>query len=67
MYVDVFFVSNHVENLVRLDDPGRVRSNLISVVRKIQRFDFECNLVLTRKVIIWIHPALDLKPILNRS
>ena len=27
------------------DDPGRVRSQIRSVVCQIQRFDFECNLV----------------------
>ena len=40
-------------NLVLLDDSGRVRSQITSVVCHIQRFDFECNpLVVTRKVII---------------
>jgi hypothetical protein len=40
-------------NLVLLDDSGRVRSQITSVVCQIQRFDFECNpLVVTRKVII---------------
>jgi hypothetical protein len=39
-------------NLLLLDDPGRVRSQIISVVCQIQRFDFDCNLVVTRKVII---------------
>jgi hypothetical protein len=34
-----------------LDDPGRVRSQIISVVCQIQRFDFDCNLVVSRKVI----------------
>ena len=32
-------------NLVLLDDPGRVRSQITSVVCQIQRFDFDCNLV----------------------
>ena len=33
-----------------LDDPGRVRSQITSVVCQIQRFDFDCKLVVTRKV-----------------
>jgi hypothetical protein len=39
-----------------LDDPGRVRSHIISVVCQIQRFDFDCNLVnlVTGKVIILV-------------
>jgi hypothetical protein len=35
-----------------LDDPGRVRSQITSVVCQIQQFDFGCNLVVTGKVII---------------
>ena len=35
-----------------LDDPGRVRSQIISVVCQIQRFDFDCILVVSRKVIV---------------
>jgi hypothetical protein len=35
-----------------LDDPSRVRSQIAIVVRQIQRFDFDRNLVVTRKVII---------------
>jgi hypothetical protein len=35
-----------------LDDPGRVRSKITSVVCQIQRFDFDCILVMSRKVII---------------
>ena len=50
-YVKVFS-TNQNENLLLLDDPGRVRSQIASVVRQIQRFDFECILVLSRKVII---------------
>ena len=46
------FSTNHNKNLVLLDDPGRVRSQITSVVCQIQRFDFDCNLVVTRKVII---------------
>ena len=55
--------TNHNRNLMLLDDPGRVRSQIISVVCQIQRFDFDCNLVVTRKVIIWTHPPLRLKPL----
>jgi hypothetical protein len=35
---------------VLLDDPGRVRSQITSVVYQIQRFDFDCNLVVARKL-----------------
>jgi hypothetical protein len=48
---------------VLLDDPGRVRSQITSVVYQIQRFDFDCNLVVTRKVIIRIPPGLGLNPL----
>ena len=47
-------------NLVLMDDPGRVRSQITSVVCKIQRFDFDCNLVLTGKVIIPSGAALHI-------
>jgi hypothetical protein len=57
------FSTNHVETLVLLDDPGRVRSQITSLVCQIQRFDFDCNLVLTRKVIIQIPPGLGLNPL----
>ena len=40
-----------------LDDPGRVRSQITNVEGQIQRFDFDCNLVVTRKVIIGIPPG----------
>ena len=50
-YVKIF-CTNPVENLVLLDDPGRVRSQITNVEGQIQRFDFDCNLVVTRKVII---------------
>jgi hypothetical protein len=43
-----------------LDDPGCVRSQIISVVCQIQRFNFDSNLVVTRKVIIRIPPPLGL-------
>ena len=45
-YVKVYS-TNHNENLVLLDDPGRVRSQIASIVRQIQRFDFDRNLVLS--------------------
>ena len=35
--------------LVLLNDHGRVRSHITSVVCQIPRFDFECNLVVTGK------------------
>ena len=50
-YVKVFS-TNHDRNLLLLDYPGRVRSQITSVVCQIQRFDFDCNLVVSRKVII---------------
>jgi hypothetical protein len=46
-----------------LDDPDRVRSQIVSIVRQIQRFDFDCNLVVTRKVLIWTWSALRTKPL----
>ena len=55
-YVKIFS-TNQDGNLVLLDDPGRVRSQITNVVCKIQRFD------VTRKVIIWIPPVLDLNPL----
>jgi hypothetical protein len=35
---------------MRLDDPGRVRSQIINVVCQIQRFDFDRNLVSDAKI-----------------
>ena len=46
-YVKVFS-TNHNGNLVLLNDPGRVRSQIASIVRQIQRFDFDRNLVVTK-------------------
>jgi hypothetical protein len=60
-YVKIFSTNEH-RNLLLLDNPGRVRSQIINVVCQIQRFDFECNLVLTRKLIIRIPPGLGLNP-----
>ena len=59
------FCTNHNENLVLLDDPGRVRSQITSVVCQIQRFDFDCNLVVARKLIIRVPPGLGLNPLYN--
>jgi hypothetical protein len=50
-YVKMFSTS-YDENLILLDDPSHVRSQIASVVRQIQRFDFDRNLVVKRKVII---------------
>ena len=57
------FSTNQNGNLVLLDDPGRVRSQITNVVCQIQRFDFDCNLVVMRKVIIRIPPGLGLNPL----
>jgi hypothetical protein len=43
---------------VLLKDPGRDKSQITNVVCQIQRFDFDCNLVVKRKVIMGIPPAL---------
>ena len=61
-YVKIFS-TNQDGNLVLLDDPGRVRSQKTSVVCQIQRFDFECILVVSRKVIMGIPPVLGTKPL----
>ena len=61
-YVKVF-CTNHNKNLLLLDDPGRVRSQITSVVCQIQRFDFDCILVVSRKVIIWTRAPLRIKPL----
>jgi hypothetical protein len=50
-------------NLLLLDDPGRVRSQIASIVCQIQRSDFDCNLVVTRKLIIRIPAGLGLNPL----
>ena len=50
-YVKIF-ITNQNGNLVLLDDPSRVRSQIASVGRQIQRLDFDRNLVVTQKVII---------------
>ena len=54
---------NQNVNLLLFDDPGPVRSEITSVVRQIQRFEFDCNLAVTQKVVIGIHPALRPKPL----
>ena len=53
-----FYITNKDENVLMLDDPGRVRSKITSVVCQIQQFDFDCSLVATRKVIMGIPPVL---------
>jgi hypothetical protein len=60
-YVKIFS-TNQNRNLLMLDDPGRVRSQIISVVCQIQRFDVDCNMVVTRKVIpvgTGTHPPME--------
>ena len=61
-YVKIFS-TKYYRSLLMLDDPGRVRNQITSVVCQIQRFDFECNLVVTRKVIILTSPGLGLNPL----
>ena len=65
-YVEIFS-TNQDGNLVLLDEPGRVRSQKTSVVCQIQRFDFDCILVVSRKVIIRIPPVLGLKPLYSHT
>ena len=55
--------TNQHGNLVMLDDSGRVRSRITSIVCQIHRFDFDCNLVVTRKLIIRTPPGLGRKPL----
>ena len=64
-YVKVFSTNQNV-NLVLSDDPGRVRSQITSVVGKIQQFDFDCNLVVARKVIIRTFTNKTSIPSVNR-
>ena len=52
--------TNHDINLLQLDEHGRVRSQITSVVLQMEWFDFDCNLVLTRKLIIYSPSALHL-------
>ena len=47
-YVKIFS-TNQNGNLVLLDNPSRVRSQIAKVVCQIQRFDFDWILVLSRK------------------
>ena len=65
-YIKIFS-TNQDGNLVLLDDPGRVRNQITSVVCQIQRFDFDCILVVSRKVIIRIPAVLGLKPLYSRT
>ena len=55
--------TNQNGNLELLVDPGRVRSQIRSVVCQIQRFDFDCILVVSRKVIIRIPAVLGRNPL----
>ena len=50
------FSTNQDRNLALLGDLGRVRSQITSVVCLIQRSDFDCNLVVTRTLIIYTPP-----------
>jgi hypothetical protein len=43
-YVKIFSTDQY-KNLLLLDDPGCVRSQMTSVVCQIQRFGFDCTLV----------------------
>ena len=61
-YVKIFS-TNQYENLFMLDDPGRVRSQIISVVCQIQQFDFDCILGVPRKIIIRTRAPLRIKPL----
>jgi hypothetical protein len=61
-YVKIF-CTNKNGNLLLLDDPGHVRSQITSVVCQIQRFAFDCNLVVARKLLIRVPPGLGLNPL----
>jgi hypothetical protein len=63
-YLKVTSTNQH-EKLVMLDDPGCSSSHITSVACQIQRFDFDCNLAVARKIILItrMHPALGLKPL----
>jgi hypothetical protein len=53
--VKVFSTNHNKSSLLLdmlLDDPGRVRSQIKNVVCQIELDDFDCNMVVTRKVII---------------
>ena len=63
-YVKIFS-TNQGGNLLLLEDPGRVRSQITNVVCQIQWFDFDCILAMSRKVIIRIQAVLGLKPLYN--
>ena len=63
LYYVKLYSTNQDGNLLMLDDLGRVRSKTTSVVCQIQRFDFDRNLVVVRKVIIGLPLGLGLKPL----
>ena len=51
------------ENLVLLDNTGRVRTQITCVVAQIGRSDFDCNLVPARKIIIESPTVLRINPL----
>ena len=53
--------NTYCANFVLLDVRGRVRSQITCAALQIQRFDFDCNLVLTNRFILGIPPALRFK------
>ena len=57
-----YFSTNQNGNLLLLDGPGRVRSQITSVMCQIQRFGLDCNLVVARKVRMGIPPGLGRNP-----
>ena len=57
------FDINYNITLLMLNDSGHVKSQIRNVVCQIQRFDFDLNLVLMRKVIIRIPPGLERNPL----
>jgi hypothetical protein len=61
-YVKVFS-TNHNGNLLLLNYPRRVRSQITRVVCQIQRLDFDCIMVVSRKVIIWTRSPLRITPL----
>ena len=52
---------SYYANFVLWDVRGRVRSQITSVALQIHWFDFDCNLVLTNRLILGMPPALRFK------
>jgi hypothetical protein len=52
---------SYYANFVLWDVRGRVQSQITSVALQIQWFDFDCNLVLTNRLILGMPPALRFK------